>query len=288
MSIFTNKKKSIPEDAVPATVEQAIPLQDIYEDGICLVGRNLYSKTYRFTDINYATASREDKEGMFLAYSQILNSFDTQADTKITINNRRMNRQKFEQHSLLELQGDMLDRYRAEYIVMCLFAGEVNALLMQLLRLNLQYAAVSLTPITEEIIKALPVLFYASVMSEKWERLLSLSMALGIGFAIMENVYVVTQNIESADVLLALIRGFATGLMHGICTATVGYGISFVRKCKKLFYTGTFGLLLVAVIYHGIFNTLVQSPYQAVGFFMPIVTYIPVVVYIIKKKIKIK
>ena len=36
MSIFTNKKKSIPEDAVPATVEQAIPLQDIYEDGICL------------------------------------------------------------------------------------------------------------------------------------------------------------------------------------------------------------------------------------------------------------
>lgn len=55
MSIFTNKKKSIPEDAVPATVEQAIPLQDIYEDGICLVGRNLYSKTYRFTDINYAS-----------------------------------------------------------------------------------------------------------------------------------------------------------------------------------------------------------------------------------------
>ena len=153
--------------------------------------------------------------------------------------------------------------------------------------MNLQYAAVSLTPITEEIIKALPVLFYAFVISEKWERLLSLSMALGIGFAIMENVYVVTQNIESADVLLALIRGFATGLMHGICTATVGYGISFVRKCKKLFYTGTFGLLLVAVIYHGIFNTLVQSPYQAVGFFMPIVTYIPVVVYIIKKKIKI-
>ena len=115
MSIFIKKKKSIPEDAVPTTVEEAIPFQDIYEDGICLVGKNLYSKTYRFTDINYATASREDKEGMFLAYSQILNSFDTEADTKITINNRRMNKQKFEKHSLLELKGDMLDRYRAEY-----------------------------------------------------------------------------------------------------------------------------------------------------------------------------
>lgn len=115
MSVFIKKKKSIPEDAVPTTVEEAIPLQDVYEDGICLVGKNLYSKTYRFTDINYATASREDKEGMFLAYSQILNSFDTEADTKITINNRRMNKQKFEENSLLELKGDMLDRYRGEY-----------------------------------------------------------------------------------------------------------------------------------------------------------------------------
>ena len=115
MSLFQKKKKSIPEDAVPTTVEQAIPLLDIYEDGICLVGRNLYSKTYKFTDINYSTASKEDKEGMFLAYSQILNSFDTEADTKNTINDCRLNQQKFEKNSLLELCGDDLDRYRAEY-----------------------------------------------------------------------------------------------------------------------------------------------------------------------------
>ena len=115
MSIFSKKKKVIPEDAVPATVEQAIPIQDIYEDGICLVGKDLYSKTFKFSDINYETASKEDKARMFLGYSQILNSFDTQADTKITINNRRMNRQTFEKHNLLELQGDSLDRYRSEY-----------------------------------------------------------------------------------------------------------------------------------------------------------------------------
>ena len=30
------------------------------------VGKDKYSKTYRFTDINYAVASREDKEAMFL------------------------------------------------------------------------------------------------------------------------------------------------------------------------------------------------------------------------------
>ncbi len=113
--IFSKKKKVIPEDAVPATVEEAIPILDIYDNGICLVARNLYSKTFRFTDINYQTAGKDDKESMFLSYSQILNSFDTEADTKITINNRRMNRQTFEKKNLLELCGDDLDRYRQEY-----------------------------------------------------------------------------------------------------------------------------------------------------------------------------
>ena len=36
-----------------------------------------YSKTYKFTDINYAVASREDKEAMFLEYSELLNSLDS-------------------------------------------------------------------------------------------------------------------------------------------------------------------------------------------------------------------
>ena len=87
MSIFQFKRKSEkPEpDAVPTSVEQAIPIQGVFEDGIFLVGRNLWSKTFSFTDINYAVASKEDKEGMFLGYSEILNSLDSGATTKITV-----------------------------------------------------------------------------------------------------------------------------------------------------------------------------------------------------------
>ena len=96
MSIFQYKKNSIQPDVIPATVEHAIPMQTMYEDGICLVGRNLWSKTFRFTDINYAVASKEDKEGLFLGYSDILNAFDSGATTKITVNNRRINLSKFE------------------------------------------------------------------------------------------------------------------------------------------------------------------------------------------------
>ena len=81
---------------------------------------NKFSKTYRFSDINYLVASREDKESMFLTYSELLNSLDSGAVTKITINNRRMNKANFENSILMPMQGDFLDEYRREYNQMLL------------------------------------------------------------------------------------------------------------------------------------------------------------------------
>ena len=83
--------------------------------GIFLVGKNKYSRMYKFEDINYAVASRDDKEAMFLEYSELLNSLDSGATTKITINNRRLNRSDFEEQILLKLKDDDLDVYRKEY-----------------------------------------------------------------------------------------------------------------------------------------------------------------------------
>ena len=45
---------------IPKSVQQAIPIQRIWPDGIFQSGR-LFSKTFRFTDINYSIASKEDK-----------------------------------------------------------------------------------------------------------------------------------------------------------------------------------------------------------------------------------
>ena len=96
-------------------VQDVIPITAIYDDGVFRVGKDKFTKTFKFTDINYAVASREDKEEMFLAYSELLNSFDSGATTKITINNRRLNRLDFEKTILIPLRGDELDVYRTEY-----------------------------------------------------------------------------------------------------------------------------------------------------------------------------
>ena len=113
-------KQDKEEFIVPKGVQDVIPVNRIWQDGIFLVGKNKYSKCYRFSDINYAVASRNDKEGMFLEYSELLNSFDTGATTKLTIVNRRLNKIDFEKNILLPLENDNLDIYRKEYNKMLL------------------------------------------------------------------------------------------------------------------------------------------------------------------------
>jgi hypothetical protein len=99
---------------IPKSVQQVIPVKRIWPDGIWLVG-NKYSKCWRFSDINYAIASKDDKTAMFLDYSELLNALDSSATTKITICNKQMNKQAFEESILLPLRSDQFDVYRKEY-----------------------------------------------------------------------------------------------------------------------------------------------------------------------------
>ena len=116
-NIFKQDKEKF---VIPQNVQQAIPVQVIWEDGIFQIGKNKFARSYKFVDVNYAVASREDKEAMFLEYSELLNSFDSGATTKITINNRRLNKQDFERSILIPMQEDGLDLYRKEYNKMLL------------------------------------------------------------------------------------------------------------------------------------------------------------------------
>ena len=99
---------------VPKRVQDVVPIKRIWSDGIFLSG-NKFSKCFAFSDINYQVASREDKEHMFLTYSELLNSLDSGATAKITVNNHRMQREALEGNILMAMQGDALDIYRKEY-----------------------------------------------------------------------------------------------------------------------------------------------------------------------------
>ena len=112
IKIFSKDKE---KHKIPKSIQDCIPIDRIWDNGICLVGNNKYSFTYKFTDINYSVASKEDKETMFLNYSELLNSFDSTSETKITINLKKINKKEFEKEILLPFKEDGLDIYRKEY-----------------------------------------------------------------------------------------------------------------------------------------------------------------------------
>ena len=173
-------------------------------------------------------------------------------------------------------------------IFACLFVSELNNILLNAFHNDIFFVTTTVTPVTEEIVKMLPILFFAIMASDERSTLIPISFAVGVGFALLENVVILTQNVENVTILWALVRGFGSGLVHGICTVMVGWGISYIKKRRKFFYCGTFALLSAAIIYHAIYNLLVQSQYQYVGILLPTITYIPVILFLRKNKIKAK
>lgn len=170
-------------------------------------------------------------------------------------------------------------------IFISVLASEINGILLRLLNIDFFRFTTTVTPIAEEILKALPILLYAIIVSDKRERLFTASMATGIGFAVIENAYFIL-NHSNFNMLDAIIRAFGSGLMHGMCTLLVGVGISFVKVRRKLFAVGSFSLLSAAITYHGIYNMLIQSDFEIIGALLPIATYIPFFIYrtVLKKK----
>ena len=168
----------------------------------------------------------------------------------------------------------------------CLFVSELNHILLDAYNNDMFYVTTTITPVTEEIVKALPILYFAIVITDDRRDLIPNAFAVGVGFALLENVVILTQNVENVTILWAFVRGFGSGLVHGICTVMVGWGISYIRKRRKFFYCGTFALLSAAIIYHATYNLLVQSAYQYVGILLPLLTYIPILYFLKKNGIK--
>jgi len=100
---------------IPHSVQEVIPIRTVWKSGILLMGQNRYSRTWQFSDINYALAGEEDQKSMLLGYSALLNLCDSNADTKLSIVTRKLNRRDFEEYIMIPYENDGRDHYRKEY-----------------------------------------------------------------------------------------------------------------------------------------------------------------------------
>ena len=152
---------------VPSSVQDTIPIKKIWKDGTFQVG-NKFSRTFRFTDVNYSVAARDDQLAMFLAYCELLNALEIGATTKITINNRRMTKSSFARN-LIPHADDGLDEYRDEYNSMIMDAAiRGNGILQE------KYITVSVIKKSYEEAKT----FFSRVYTELASRFAALSSKL--------------------------------------------------------------------------------------------------------------
>lgn len=84
-------------------------------NNILEVRPNVYSKTYQFADINYQIARQDDQEDIFIRYGEILNCLDISVEFQISIQNKHINKNDFNEKILIKKQGDRFDEYREEY-----------------------------------------------------------------------------------------------------------------------------------------------------------------------------
>ncbi|MBO4359983.1 MAG: TraE family protein, partial [Eubacteriaceae bacterium] len=97
----------------PRSVQDAIPIRRIYDDGMILTG-NYFTKTLRFSDINYSSASENDRERLFIAQAQLINSLPDLEYTKLTIFNRPVGRTDQAKKTEIPDRTDGLKEYRDE------------------------------------------------------------------------------------------------------------------------------------------------------------------------------
>ena len=102
-------------------------------------------------------------------------------------------------------------------VFVSLFCSEISGAIIRSTGLsNMYYITTTVTPLVEETLKALPVLMYAFMISDKRETLLSMAFGIGVGFAVLENIVILLRAVmdapETVSYLWAFVRGFGSGL----------------------------------------------------------------------------
>ena len=86
----------------------------MFDDGICEIEPGVYSRSFKFSDINYQTARGDDQIDLFTKYCEVLNYCDPSMHLQINIINKKIDQDIFKETMYMPLNGDDLDKYRKE------------------------------------------------------------------------------------------------------------------------------------------------------------------------------
>lgn len=160
-------------------------------------------------------------------------------------------------------------------LTVCLLSSYISTFLAYAAGADQLHASVEIAPMTEEIIKFLPILFYLLVLEPGREEIADSFLMTAVGFATFENACYLISN-GADQILHLLIRGFGTGAMHVVCGFLIAAGLLYLWDRTWIRVAGTVGLLCVTITYHGVYNILVSQTGIAalIGYLIPMMTVV--------------
>ncbi len=167
-------------------------------------------------------------------------------------------------------------------MTVCLLSSYISTFVAAVYHIDLLTASITISPIVEEVMKLLPVLYYLLVFEPDADRIPACVVLIAMGFATFENVCYLVQN-DTLQIMNLLIRGFGTGAMHVVCGTFLFMGLLLLWDKPWLRAAGTVGLLAVAITYHGIYNMLVlqSGPVALIGYLIPLIS--AVIIFILNR-----
>ena len=112
-------QKPVPKkDEKKISAQKTIAYKEMARDGICRVKDRCYSKTIRFSDINYQLAQNEDKNAIFENWCDFLNYFDSSIHFQLSFINHKSSMKEFENVIRIRPANDDFDEIRMEYAQM--------------------------------------------------------------------------------------------------------------------------------------------------------------------------
>ena len=177
-------------------------------------------------------------------------------------------------------RGRTMNLFVLAGMTVCLLSSYINTFIAAATGVSALTASLEIAPMTEEIMKFLPILFFLLVFEPGREEIRSGILMTAVGFATFENACYLTSN-GAAQILHLLIRGFGTGAMHVICGFLIAIGFLYLWDRVWLRVAGTIGLIAVAITYHGIYNILVSQTGVAamIGYLIPLLTVALILIF---------
>ena len=157
---------------------------------------------------------------------------------------------------------DEVRHYVAAFLLgmlVCLISAYIGGFLNFVTGMGENDTSIFLSPVVEELMKLMPLLFFMVLFTPEDRTLTMLAVAIGAGFATFENCcHILTSG--AGSLTYVMIRGLAVGVMHIVSILALSVWFIAAKRLKVFSFPAVVGGLSLAMIFHALYNLLVSVP----------------------------